>query len=315
MVALLLCLPVAGLNRSARAAEDRSDDSDKGDKGGKGGKDEKKEPLSAPTFAGLKLRGIGPAFISGRVADIAVDPRRTSTYYVAAASGGVWKTVNSGTTFEPIFAGEGSYSIGCLTIDPNDSLVIRVGTGENNRQRSVSYGDGVYKSVDGGRHWQNLGLKSSEHIARIVVDPRNADVVYVAAQGPLWAAGGDRGLYKTADGGKTWKRVLTISDNTGVTDLVMDPRNPDVLYAAAYQRRRHVWTLIDGGPESAIYKSRDAGATWQKLSNGLPKEDMGRIGLAVAPTDPDVVYATIEAARGGSGFFRSRDAGGHWGKG
>ena len=314
MVALLLCLPVAGLNRSARAAEDRSDDSDKGDKGGKGGKDEKKEPLSAPTFAGLKLRGIGPAFISGRVVDIAVDPRRTSTYYVAAGSGGVWKTANSGTTFEPIFDGEGSYSIGCLTIDPNDSLVIWVGTGENNSQRSVSYGDGVYKSVDGGRHWQNLGLKSSEHIARIVVDPRNADVVYVAAQGPLWAAGGDRGLYKTADGGKTWKRVLTISDNTGVTDLVMDPRNPDVLYAAAYQRRRHVWTLIDGGPESAIYKSRDAGATWQKLSNGLPKEDMGRIGLAVAPTDPDVVYATIEAARGGSGFFRSRDAGVNWEK-
>jgi photosystem II stability/assembly factor-like uncharacterized protein len=314
MVALLLCLPVAGLHRSARAAEDRSDDSDKGDKGGKGGRDEKKEPLSAPTFAGLKLRGIGPAFISGRVADIAVDPRRTSTYYVAAASGGVWKTVNSGTTFEPIFDGEGSYSIGCVTIDPNDSLVIWVGTGENNSQRSVSYGDGVYRSADGGRHWQNLGLKSSEHIARIVVDPRNSDVVYVAAQGPLWAAGGDRGLYKTADGGKTWKRVLTISDNTGVTDLVMDPRNPDVLYAAAYQRRRHVWTLIDGGPESAIYKSHDAGATWQKLTNGLPKEDLGRIGLAVAPTDPDVVYATIEAARGGSGFYRSRDAGVNWEK-
>ncbi len=314
MVALLLCLPLAGLNRSARAAEDRSDKSDQSEKGGKDGKDEKKEPLSAPTFAGLKLRGIGPAFISGRVSDIAVDPRRTSTYYVAAASGGVWKTVNSGTTFEPIFDGEGSYSIGCVTVDPNDSLVVWVGTGENNSQRSVSYGDGVYRSADGGRHWQNLGLKASEHIARIVVDPRNSDVVYVAAQGPLWAAGGDRGLYKTADGGKTWKRVLTISDNTGVTDLVMDPRNPDVLYAAAYQRRRHVWTLIDGGPESALYKSRDAGATWQKLTNGLPKEDKGRIGLALAPTDPDVVYATIEAARGGSGFFRSRDAGVNWEK-
>jgi photosystem II stability/assembly factor-like uncharacterized protein len=314
MVALLLCLPLAGLNRSARAALAADDRADKSDKGEKGGKDEKKEPLSAPTFAGLKLRGIGPAFISGRVADIAVDPRHTGTYYVAAASGGVWKTVNSGTTFEPIFDGEGSYSIGCVTIDPNDSLVVWVGTGENNSQRSVSYGDGVYKSLDGGRHWQNLGLKSSEHIARIVVDPRNSDVVYVAAQGPLWSSGGDRGVYKTADGGKTWKRVLTISDNTGVTDLVMDPRNPDVLYAAAYQRRRHVWTLIDGGPESALYKTRDAGATWQKLTNGLPKEDKGRIGLALAPTDPDVVYATIEAARGGSGFFRSRDAGVNWEK-
>jgi len=319
MVALLLCLPVAGLTRSARAAlaaDDRGEDRsvDKSDKSGKSGKDEKKEPLSAPTFAGLKLRGIGPAFISGRVADIAVDPRHPSTYYLAAASGGVWRTTNAGTTFEPVFDGEGSYSIGCVAIDPNDPLVVWVGTGENNSQRSVSYGDGVYKSSDGGRHWQNLGLKSSEHIARILVDPRNSDVVYVAAQGPLWSAGGDRGLYKTADGGKTWKRVLAISDNTGVTDLVMDPRNPDVLYAASYQRRRHVWTLIDGGPESAIYKSRDAGASWQKLTNGLPKEDLGRIGLAVAPTEPDFVYATIEAARGGSGFFRSRDAGVNWEK-
>jgi photosystem II stability/assembly factor-like uncharacterized protein len=316
MVALLLCLPLAGLTRTASAAgnreDDRSDQADKNDKGEKGEK--KKEPLSAPTFAGLKLRGIGPAFISGRVADLAVDLRHPSTYYVAVASGGVWKTVNSGTTFEPIFDGEGSYSIGCVTVDPNDSLVVWVGTGENNSQRSVSYGDGVYKSVDGGRHWHNLGLKSSEHIARILVDPRNSDVVYVAAQGPLWAAGGDRGLYKTTDGGKSWKRVLTISDNTGVTDLVMDPRNPDVLYAAAYQRRRHVWTLIDGGPESAIYKSRDGGASWQKLTNGLPKEEMGRIGLAVAPANPDVVYATVEAARGAAGFFRSADGGGNWEK-
>ncbi len=289
------------------------DDKDKGDKGEPGGKD-KKEPLSAHTFAGLKLRGIGPAFISGRVADLAVDPRHPATYYVAVASGGVWKTVNAGTTFEPVFDGEGSYSIGCVTVDPNDSLVVWVGSGENNSQRSVAYGDGVYKSTDGGHHWQNLGLKSSEHIARILVDPRNSDVVYVAAQGPLWASGGDRGLYKTTDGGKSWKRVLAISDNTGVTDLVMDPRNPDVLYAAAYQRRRHVWTLIDGGPESAIYKTRDGGASWQKLSNGLPKEEMGRIGLALAPSDPDVVYATIEAARDGSGFFRSADGGANWEK-
>jgi photosystem II stability/assembly factor-like uncharacterized protein len=305
--ALWLCLGLAaaGLPPAASAAEKGKD---------KDGDKEKKEPLSAPTFAGLKLRGIGPAFISGRVEEIAVDPRHQATYYLAAASGGVWKTVNAGTTFEPVFDGEGSYSIGCVTIDPNDSLVVWVGTGENNSQRSVAYGDGVYKSIDGGHHWQNLGLKSSEHIARIAIDPRNSDVVYVAAQGPLWAAGGDRGLYKSTDGGKSWKRVLAISDNTGVTELVMDPRNPDVLYAAAYQRRRHVWTLIDGGPESAIYKSRDAGATWQKLSNGLPKEDMGRIGLAVSPVDPDVIYATIEAARDGSGFYRSRDGGANWEK-
>jgi photosystem II stability/assembly factor-like uncharacterized protein len=296
----------------------------KGGKGararGKKGKEEedkekeKKEPLSAPTFAGLKLRGIGPAFISGRIADLAVDARHPATYYLAAASGGVWKTTNAGTTFEPLFDGEGSYSIGCVAIDPNDPLVVWVGTGENNSQRSVAYGDGVYKSVDGGHHWQNLGLKSSQHLARIVIDPRSSDTVYVASQGPLWSSGGDRGLYKTTDGGRSWKRVLFVSDDTGVTDLVMDPRNPEVLYAAAYQRRRHVWTLIDGGPESAIYKSRDAGATWQKLTNGLPKEDKGRIGLAVSPADPDVVYAIVEAARGSGGLYRSRDAGANWEK-
>ncbi|MBV8203204.1 MAG: glycosyl hydrolase, partial [Acidobacteria bacterium] len=323
--ALLLCLPLAGPISAARAADKGDEDrnvksattgkSGKGDQGDKDKEGKKKDPLSAPTFAGLKLRGIGPAFISGRVADLAVDPRHTATtYYVAVASGGVWKTVNAGTTFEPIFDGEGSYSIGCVTVDPNDSLVVWVGTGENNSQRSVSYGDGVYKSVDGGHHWENVGLKSSEHVARILVDPRSSDTVYVAAQGPLWAAGGDRGVYKTTDGGKSWKRVLAISDNTGVTDLVMDPRNPDVLYAAAYQRRRHVWTLIDGGPESAIYKSRDGGANWQKLTDGLPKEDMGRIGLALAPANPDVVYATIEAARGGSGLYRSADGGVSWEK-
>jgi photosystem II stability/assembly factor-like uncharacterized protein len=340
MVALLLCLaPALARTVGAAGREDQAarsgdgdqaarsgdgdqtaksgqhgDQADKGDKAAKGDKSEKKEPLSDATFAGLKLRGIGPAFISGRVADLAVDPRHPSTYYLGVASGGVWKTTNAGTTFEPIFDGEGSYSIGCVTIDPNDSLVVWVGTGENNSQRSVSYGDGVYKSIDGGHHWQSTGLKSSEHIARILVDPRHSEVVYVAAQGPLWSAGGERGVYKTTDGGKSWKRSLFVSDDTGVTDLVMDPRNPDVLYAAAYQRRRHVWTLIDGGPESAIYKSRDAGASWQKLTNGLPKEQLGRIGLAVAPADPDVVYATIEAARGTSGFFRSRDAGANWEK-
>jgi photosystem II stability/assembly factor-like uncharacterized protein len=276
-------------------------------------KDEKKDLLSAETFKGLELRNIGPAVTSGRVADIAVQPGRRSTYYVAVASGGVWKTINSGTTWEPVFDKEGSYSIGCVTIDPNDPLVVWVGTGENNSQRSVAYGDGVYKSVDGGKTWENVGLGESEHIAKILVDPRNSDVVYVAAQGPLWRAGGDRGLYKTTDGGKTWNPSLKISENTGVTDVWMDPRDPDVLLAAAYQRRRHVWTLVDGGPESAIYKSTDAGASWKKVTNGLPEADMGRIGLAVSPADPDVVYAVVEAARE-EGFYRSRDAGVNWKK-
>jgi photosystem II stability/assembly factor-like uncharacterized protein len=265
-------------------------------------------------FSGLELRAIGPALTSGRVADVAVDPRDPRTWYVAVASGGVWKTTNSGTTFTPVFENEASYSIGCVTIDPKDSLVVWVGTGENNSQRSVSWGDGVYKSTDGGKSWKNMGLAKSEHIGKIVVDPRDSNVIYVAAQGPLWNPGGERGLYKTTDGGKSWKAVLTISENTGVTDVVLDPSNPDVLYAAAYQRRRHVFTLINGGPESAIHKSTDGGATWTKLSTGLPKEQMGRIGLAISPASPKTVYAIIEASRKTGGFFRSRDGGGNWEK-
>jgi photosystem II stability/assembly factor-like uncharacterized protein len=265
-------------------------------------------------FSGLTLRGIGPALTSGRIADLAVDPRDARTWYVAVASGGLWKTTNAGTTFQPIFDDQPSYSIGCVTIDPHDSLTIWVGSGENNSQRSVSWGDGVYKSVDGGKSWKNVGLTKSEHIAKIVVDPRDANVVYVAAQGPLWNAGGERGLYKTTDGGKSWKAILTISENTGVTDLVLDPTDPDTLYAAAYQRRRHVFTLIDGGPESAIHKSIDGGATWTKLTTGLPKEQMGRIGLAMPPRAPKTVYAIIEASRKTGGFYRSKDGGANWEK-
>ncbi len=275
-------------------------------------KEERKGGMTADTFSGLKFRLIGPAVASGRVMSIAVNPRNKSEYYVGVASGGVWKTVNDGTTWTPVFDGEGSYSIGWVALDPNDSSVVWVGTGESNSQRSVSYGDGIYRSDDGRKNWQNLGLKKSEHIGRVVVDPRDSKVVYVAAEGPLWGSGGDRGLYKTADGGKTWKAVLTISENTGVVDVALDPSNPDIVYASAYQRRRHVFTLIDGGPESAIYKSTDAGATWNKLKSGLPTVDMGRIGLAVSPADPNVVYATVEAADGKGGIFRSSDKGATW---
>ena len=278
------------------------------------GSDKPKDPLSPETFRGLKFRSIGPAVTSGRVADIAVDPRFRSRYFVAAASGGVWKTVNDGATWEPVFDKEGSYSIGCVVIDPNNPSVVWVGTGEYNSQRSVSYGDGVYRSEDGGKSWENMGLKASEHIGRIVIDPRNSSVVYVAAQGPLWGPGGDRGLYKTTDAGKTWNLVLKISENTGVSDIVMDPRNPDLLYASSYQRRRHVWTLIDGGPEAAIHRSTDGGATWKKLSNGLPDGDVGRIGLAISPVNPDVVYAIIELPDNKGGFYRSTDRGGSWEK-
>ncbi|HEY0788801.1 MAG TPA: glycosyl hydrolase, partial [Thermoanaerobaculia bacterium] len=256
----------------------------------------------------------GPALTSGWIGDIAVDPADDGTWFIAVASGNVWKTTNAGTTFTPIFDGEGSYSIGCVAIDPKNPLVVWVGTGENNSQRSVGYGDGVYKSVDGGKSWTNVGLKASEHIGKILIDRTDANVVWVAAQGPLWSAGGDRGLYKTTDGGKNWKKVLEISPNTGVSDIVMDPRDPNVVYASAYQRRRHVWTLIDGGPESGIHKTRDGGATWEKLSKGLPKEEMGRIGLAIAPARPDTVYAIIEAADKKGGFFRSVDGGANWEK-
>lgn len=270
------------------------------------------DPMSLETFMGLKFRLIGPAFTSGRVVGVAVEPNDTTHYYVAAASGGVWKTVNSGTTWTPVFDKQGSYSIGTVVLDPQNPLTVWVGTGENNSQRSVSYGDGVYRSDDAGKTWKNMGLKSSEHIARIVIDPRDSNTVYVAAQGPLWGAGGDRGLFKTTDGGKTWKNILKISENTGVTEIVLDPQNPDTLYAASYQRRRHIWTLIDGGPECAIYKSTDAGATWAKLKAGLPTVDMGRIGLAISPVDSNVIYATIEAADKRGGIFRSADRGGSW---
>ena len=282
------------------------------------GKTEEHKPAdpftSSATYNGLGLRLVGPAVISGRVVAFAVNPNHHAEYYVAAASGGVWKTTNAGTTFTPVFDHEGSYSIGTVVLDPKDPSVVWVGTGENNSQRSVSYGDGVYKSEDGGKSWKNMGLKKSEHIGRIAIDPRDSKAIYVAAQGPLWGPGGDRGLFKTSDGGKTWKNVLNISENTGVTDVVIDPDNPDTLYAASYQRRRHVFTLINGGPESAIYKSTDAGSTWTKLKSGLPTEDMGRIGLAIAPSDSSMVYATVEAADGKSGIFRSTDRGATWEK-
>jgi len=279
-----------------------------------------KEKETAPStkseinFDNINLRLLGPAVFGGRVADIAVNPLKKEEFYVAFASGGVWKTTNSGVTFTPIFDNEGSFSIGCLAIDNNNPNIIWVGTGENNSQRSVSWGDGVYKSIDGGKTWKNMGLKQSEHIGKIVIHPSNSDIVYVAAQGPLWGPGGDRGLYKTTDGGKTWSQVLQISENTGVTDVVMDPRNPDVLYCASYQRRRHVWTLINGGPEAAIYKSTDGGKTWEKLTNGLPSGELGRIGLGISPANPDYIYAIIEGTEGKGGIYRSTDRGASWEK-
>jgi len=283
---------------------------------GQEGEGQPRDRMASPTFNGLRLRSIGPALTSGRIAALAVDEKDKRVWWVAVASGNVWKTTNAGTSFAPVFDTQGSYSIGAVTIDPNNSDVVWVGTGENNSQRSVGYGDGLYKTEDGGRSWRNVGLKNSEHIGKILVDPRNSDVVYVAAQGPLWGPGGDRGLYKTTDGGKTWEKVLEIGENkgenTGVSDIAMDPRNPDVIYASAYQRRRHVWTLINGGPEGGIHKTTDGGKTWTRLRSGLPAGNLGRIGLAIAPSNPDIVYATVEAAENRGGIFRTTNRGATW---
>lgn len=264
--------------------------------------------------SGIKLRGIGPALMGGRIADIAIHPAQPSTWYVAAGSGNLWKTTNRGTIWQPVFDNEKSYSIGDICIDPNHPDVIYVGTGENVSGRHVGWGDGIYKSADGGKTWQNIGLKNSEHIGKILVDPRNSQVVFVAAEGPLWSAGGDRGLYKSVDGGRTWNHVLQIDENTGVTDIEFMPGNPDIIYAAAYQRRRHVWSLLGGGPNSGIYKSADNGETWSRATTGLPKGDMGKIGLAVTPAAPSLVFATIEAKDSEKGFYRSTDMGESWEK-
>ena len=269
----------------------------------------KEPPLKASVFNGMKWRGIGPAFTSGRIADFAVDPSDPSHFYVAAAAGGVWVTHNDGTTFKPLFDHEGAYSMGCIAMDPNNHHVIWVGTGENNSQRALGYGNGVWKSTNDGKTWKNMGLKDSRQIGKILIDPKNSNIVYVAAIGSAWGPGGQRGVYKTTDGGKTWKRVLYISENTGVRSLSFDPRNPDVIYAGAVQRRRRGFTKIGGGPEAAFYKTTDGGKTWNKLTNGFPKVDKGGMAIAVSPANPDIVYAMFQASNGKGGFFRSTNRG------
>ena len=280
------------------------------DRAGRGGSSD--DPMNAAAFGGLRLRSIGPAFTSGRVVAFAVDPEDSQRYFVAAASGGLWRTYNDGISWTPVFDAQGSYSIGTVVLDPKNPNVVWVGTGENNNQRSVSYGDGVYKSEDGGRTWHNMGLKQSEHIARILIDPRDSNVIYVAAPGPLWKGGGDRGLYKSTDGGKTWTSLIKVGEYTGVADVILDPRNPDILLAATHQRERKYYTLIHGGPESALWRSTDAGQTWTKIAAGMPAGELGRIGLAYAPSNPGIIYAQIEAAEGRGGLYRSSDNGVTW---
>lgn len=272
------------------------------------------DTLKSSQLSGLQWRSIGPALVSGRIADFAVNPANPSEYYVGVASGHIWKTQNNGTTFSPVFDNYGAYAIGALTIDPGNSHIVWAGTGENNHQRAVGYGNGVYKSMDGGKTWTNMGLKNSRQIGKILVDPRCSDIVYVAAEGSVWGPGGDRGLYKTTDGGKTWNKVLEISENTGINHLAFDPRDPDVIYATSEQRRRHVFTKIGGGPESAVYKSNNAGNSFEKLTNGLPSGQVGGMCIAVSPANPDYVYLIAEASNDQGGFYRSTDRGASWNK-
>jgi photosystem II stability/assembly factor-like uncharacterized protein len=268
--------------------------------------------LNADVLKGIELRSVGPALTTGRVVDVEIDAKNPNTWYVVTAFGGLWKTENRGISFQPIFD-DYTFTLCCIVVDPKDSNVLWLGTGENNSQRSAHFGDGVYKSTDAGKTWKRVGLENSEHIGEIIVDPRNSNVVYVAAQGPLFSAGGERGLYKTTDGGATWNQVLKISDDTGISDIVMDPRNPDTLFASAYQRRRAVGQMIGGGPEGGIHKTTNGGKTWTRLTKGLPTGEMGRAGLAVdGRKNPSTVFALIDAKRPESGFFRSDDGGNSW---
>lgn len=274
----------------------------------------KTENKDSTNYSGLKFRSIGPALMSGRISDIVIHPDNENKWYVSAGSGGVWKTENSGTTWKSLFDGQKTYSVGCLALDPQNSEVVWVGTGENVGGRHLSYGDGIYKSEDGGQSWKNMGLKKSEHLSKIIIHPSNSDILWVASQGPLWSEGGERGVYKSVDGGKTWKHTLGDSAWVGATDLLIDPRNPDLLYAATWQRHRTVAGYMGGGPGTAIYKSVNGGETWQKLSKGLPSSNMGKIGLAISPQKPDVIYAAIELDRRKGGVYRSDNRGASWTK-
>ncbi|OLB21080.1 MAG: hypothetical protein AUH16_03370 [Acidobacteria bacterium 13_2_20CM_57_7] len=273
------------------------------------------QPNPTDKFKSLEFREIGPATMGGRIDDFAVVESNPNIVYVGTASGGVWKTTNNGTTWEPIFDREDVSTIGDIAIAPSDPSIVWVGTGEPNNRQSSSWGDGAYKSLDGGKTWKKMGLEATRHIGRIVIHPKNPDVVYVAALGHLWGANPERGVYKTADGGKTWSQVLKINDDTGVSDVAMDPESPDTLYAAAYERRRTPFGFNGGGPDSAIYKTTDGGANWKKLTKGLPYEnggDTGRIGLDIYRKDPNIVYAIVQHEKGGT--YRSEDKGETWKK-
>lgn len=265
-------------------------------------------------FKGLSFRNIGPAMTSGRIADIAIHPENENVWYVAVGSGGVWKTMNSGTTWKSIFDNQKVYSTGCITIDPNNPSTIWLGTGENVGGRHAGFGDGIYVSHDDGKSWKNMGLPNSEHLSKIIVHPENSDIVWVASQGPLWSKGGDRGVYKTTDGGLTWKRTLGDEEWVGATDMLIDPSNPDVLYAATWQRHRTVAGYLGGGPGSGLHKSTDGGETWKALKNGIPGSNLGKTGLAMSPFNSNVIYAALELDRTKGGVYMTTNGGESWSK-
>ena len=262
-------------------------------------------------FDELHFREIGPAATGGRIHDLQIDPKNPAVLYVGAASGGIWKSTNNGVTWKDIFAGQPDNTFGALAIFEGDSKIVWAGSGEQNNRQSSSWGGGVYRSTNGGETWSYLGLHDTRSIGRVVLHPTDANVAYIAAVGNLWRGNPERGVFKTTDAGKTWSKVLYVDTLTGATDLVMDPRNPNVLYAATYQRLRKAYGFNGGGPGSAIYKTVDAGVTWKKLENGIPAGDKGRIGLAIAKSKPDVVVATIEHATA-AGTYRTEDAGATW---
>ena len=265
-------------------------------------------------YSGLKFRSVGPAFMSGRIADIAINPDNENEWYVAVGSGGVWKTVNAGTTWQPLTDNQSFYSTGSITIDPNNTNTIWLGTGENVGGRHVGVGKGVFLSLDGGKTWKNKGLNKSEHISKIIVNKKNSNNVFVASQGPLWSSGGDRGLYKSIDGGESWSLVLSVNKWTGVTDVVVDPIDENIMYAATWQRHRNVAAYMGGGPGTKLFKSTDGGDSWRQLKTGLPTGKLGKIGLAISEINPDVLYAAIELERRKGAVYRTSNGGESWKK-
>jgi photosystem II stability/assembly factor-like uncharacterized protein len=283
--------------------------------------------ITTEALQGLRPREIGPAVVSGRIVDLAVVEKDTRVFYVASSTGGVWKTTDNGVRFEPVFFDEGVHSVGDIVVHQKDTAVVWVGTGERASRQSSSWGDGVYKSTDGGRTWRNMGLGDSKHIGRIILHPDDPNTVFVAAMGHLWGPNEERGLYKSTDGGQSWRRVLSVDQETGAVDVAMDPANPSILYAAMYQRRRRPWGFHGGGPGSGLHKSTDGGETWTRLTNagldnGLPEAELGRIGITIYPRDPRILYVSIEQGerynastayqKPVGGIFRSEDRGETW---